>query len=120
MSNRLQVETTILRFFESMNSDDVSGLPLADQVELHGPLTPEPVRGEAEVRNHLQQIAPFMLNVNTGKMIIEGNSAAVLAEFEGVNGIRLEGAYFLQVEDGKISDVKTIFDSRPLFAGSDN
>ena len=103
-----------------MNSDDVSGLPLADQVELHGPLTPEPVRGEAEVRNHLQQIATFMLNVITGKMIIEGNSAAVLAEFEGVNGIRIEGAYFLQVEDGKISDVKTIFDSRPLFAGSDN
>ena len=120
MSSRLQVETIILRFFELMNSDDVSGLPLAEQVELHGPLTPEPVRGKAEVHDHLQQIAPFMLNVNTGKMIIEGNSVAVLAEFEGVNGIHLEGAYFLEVKDGKISEVKTIFDSRPLFSGSDN
>jgi len=117
LSNRLQVETTVLRFIELINSDDVSGLPLAEQVELHGPLTPEPVRGQAEVRDHLQQIAPFILNANTRKVIIEGNSAAVLADIESVNGVHLEEAFFLEVEDGKIREVRTVFDSRPLFAG---
>jgi len=118
VSNRLQVETAILHFFEVMNSDDVSGLPLSENVEYFGILSKEPVRGESAVRDHIQQIAPFMLNVINRKMIIEGDSGAVLTKFEGVNGVHVDGSFFFEVEDGKISEIRAIFDSRPLFSGS--
>jgi len=118
VNNRSQVESAILHFFDALNSDNISGLPLAQNVEYYGILVTEPVRGESEVRDHLQQIAPFILNVSNRKMIIDKDSGAVLTKVEGVNGVHVDGAYFLKVEDGKISEIRAIFDSRPLFAGS--
>ncbi len=117
MSSRAQVESAILQFFEALNSDDASGLPLAEQVKFFGMLSPEPICGEVEVRDHIQQVAPFMLNETIRQMIIEGDSGAVLAKFEGVNGVHVDGTYFLKVEDGKISEIRAVLDTRPLFAG---
>lgn len=100
-----------------MNSDDASGLPLSGDVEYEGVLNPEPIRGEAEVRDHIQQIAPFM-DVSQKMVLIDGDSAAILADFESVNGIHSKGAFFLEVTSGKISRIRTVLDTRPLFAGS--
>jgi hypothetical protein len=118
LSDRTQVEAIALQFFETMSTDDVSGLPLSKQVEYFGILTPEPIRGEFEVREHLQQIAPFMLNVKHGKMIIEGGAVAALVEFDVVNGIHVKGAYFLEVVAGEICLLRAIFDSHAMMSGS--
>jgi hypothetical protein len=118
MSNRASVETAIGLFFEAINSNDASVLPLSENVEYRGILTPDPKRGEAEVREHIEQVAPFVLNLSRYQTVIENNSAAVLVDFEGVNGVRVEGAYFLQLENGEFSQITAVFDSRPLFAGS--
>ena len=117
MSNRSQVESAVSQFFEAMISNDASKLPLSEHVEYLGVLTPEPIRGETDVRAHVQETAPFMQSITQGKIVIEGDSCAVVSAFEAVNGVHIEGAYFLEVTDGNISLIRSVFDSRPLFSG---
>jgi len=117
LSDRSQIETTVLQFFEALNTDDASGVALSEYVEYTGMLTPEPVRGEIDVREHLHQIAPFMRNVSHGKMIIEDGRCAVLSEFDGVNNVHTKGAFFLEMEEGRISKMTAVFDTRPLMSG---
>ena len=117
MSNRAEIEAVINQLFEALNSDDVNALPLTQNAEYSGALTPEPVIGEESVRQRLQEFAPFMLHLNAHRLIIENGAAAALIEFTGVNGVRIEGTMFIDVEQGKISRIRSIFDSRPFFAG---
>ena len=120
MEDREQVEAAILKFFEALNIDDASGVPLAKNVEYHGMFSPEPVRGDVDVRDYIQQIAPFMLNERYSKMIVEDGSVAVTADFDSVNGIHDEGAYFFEVEQGHIKGVKAVFDTRRMFEGKNS
>jgi len=117
MEDRAQVEAVILKFFEALNIDDASGVPLAEDAEYHGMLSPEPIRGEIDVRDHIQQIAPFLLNEKYSKLIVEGGSAAVMAAIDSVNGIHSEGAYFFEVEHGQIKRIRAMFDTRRIFEG---
>ena len=117
MTSRAEVEAVILKFVEALNIDDASIVPLADDVEYYGLFSADPIQGEAAVRDHIEQVAPFMLNETYGKMIIEGGSVAVHTSFDSVNGIHSEGAYFFEVEDDKIREVRALFDTRPMFEG---
>jgi ketosteroid isomerase-like protein len=118
LSNRSQIESIIGQFYEAMNSDDTSNLPLAENAEYSGVLTPDPVRGEAQVRQHLQETAPFISNIRSTRMIIEEGAVASLTELDIVNGIHVEGTYVFDVENGKISRIRGIFDTRAFFTGS--
>ena len=118
MDDRAQVEAVISKFFEALNIDDASDVPLADNVEYHGMFSPLPTRGEPEVRDYIQQIAPFMLNEKYSKLIIDGGSAAVMGEFDFVNGLHNEGAFFFEVENGLISIIRAVFDTRQIFEGA--
>ncbi len=120
MKDRSQVEAVILKFFEALNIDDASGIPLAKQVEYYGMLSPNPICGESDVRDHIQQIAPFMLNEKHGKMIIEGGSVALMGEFDSVNGLHNEGAFFFEIKNDQISEVRVVFDTRQMFEGKNN
>ena len=102
MTSRTQVESVVLKFVEALNIDDASVIPLTKHVEYHCMFSPIPISGESDVREYIDQIAPFMLNETYGKMIIEGGSVAVMTSFDSVNGIHNEGAFFFEVEDGKI------------------
>lgn len=117
MEDRSQVEAAISKFFEALNIDDASGVPLAKDVKYYGMFSPTPTIGEAEVREYIQQIAPFMENEKYGKIIIEDGSVAVMAEFDSVNGLHNEGAFFFEVQDGQLTDVRVIFDTRRMFEG---
>ncbi len=119
MSNRAEVESVVLKFIEALNIDDASVVPLAEHVEYHGMFSPRPVIGQAEVRDYINQIAPFMVNEKYGKMIIEGGSVAVQTSFDAVNDISNEGAFFFEVEDEKITAIRAIFDTRRWFAGKE-
>jgi len=120
LTNRAEVESIVLKFIKALNIDDASIVPLAEQVVYHGMFSPVPICGESDVRNYINQIAPFMLNETYSKMIIEGNSVAVMAAFDAVNGLHNEGAFFFEVEGDKISSIKALFDTRQMFAGKDN
>jgi len=117
LTDRAKVEAIILKFVEALNIDDASIVPLAEDVEYYGLFSPEPVRGEADVRDYIQQVAPFMLNETYGKMVIEGGSVAVRTAFDSVNGIHSEGAYFFEVEGDRIREIRSVFDTRPVFEG---
>ncbi len=117
MQDRSQVEAVISKFFEALNIDDASDVPLAKDVKHYGMFSPTPTSGETEVREYIQQIAPFMENEKYGKIIIEGGSVAVMAEFDSVNGLHNEGAFFFEIQDGQLTEVRVIFDTRRMFEG---
>jgi hypothetical protein len=118
MTDRTEVKLLVDQFFKALLNDDVSELPLANDVELTGALQPAPIRGEVDVRDHLVQIAPFMRRVHYSRLIIEDNSAAAVTEFVAVNGVNSKGAYFFEVKDGKIQLIESVFDTRPFFTGN--
>jgi len=120
LSNRAEVEAVVLKFVEALNIDDASVVPLTRHVKYHGMFSPIPVSGESDVRDYIEQIAPFMINETYGKMIIEGGSVAVMTSFDSVNGIHSEGAFFFEVEGEKISAIRAIFDTRRLYGNKDS
>jgi hypothetical protein len=117
VSERSQLEKLVLQFFEALNSEDAGGVPLSEHVVFGGMLTPEPVRGRADVRAHLQQIAPFIRNIRNGNMVIEDGAVAVPVKFEAVNGVVIEGAFFFSTEDGAFTLIRALFDTHPLMTG---
>jgi len=119
LTSRAEVEAVVLKFIEALNIDDASAVPLTENAEYHGMFSPTPICGESDVRDYIDQIAPFMLNETYGKMIIEGGSVAVMASFDSVNGIHNEGAFFFEVEGDRISAIRAVFDTRRMFAGKE-
>ena len=120
MSDRTVMERTVGLYFKAINSDDASIVPLADDVVLCGPMVPEPITGEAAVRQHIMDIAPFIARRVEKFSVIEGDSAAVIMEFESLNGLIIEGAEFFQVRDGKIYYIQNFFDTRKLIQGANS
>jgi len=118
LNDRSQTESIVGQFYEAMNSDDISRLPLAEDAEYSGALAPDTVRGKAAVRRHLQDTAPFILNIHSTRMIIEGGAVASLTELDIVNGMHVEGTYVFDIENGEIRRIRGIFDTRAFFAGA--
>ncbi len=85
---------------------------------MHGPMMPEPVRGEAAVRQHISDIAPFVARMDPRLTVIEGDTAAVIMEFKGLSGVVIEGAEFFRVKDGLIFSDQVFFDTRALLKGA--
>jgi hypothetical protein len=117
MSERLNIERAISLFFEAINNNDSSLIPLAEDVVMSGPMMPEPISGEAAVRAYLDETAPFMARMDPKTTVIEGDNAAVIVEFEGLNGVVIGGAEFFRVKNGLICNNQVFFDTRPLFKG---
>jgi hypothetical protein len=120
LTSRAEVESVVLKFVEALNIDDASVVPLTKHVEYHGMFSPIPICGESDVREYIDQIAPFMLNETYGKMIVEGGSVAVMTSFDSVNGTHNEGAFFFEVEGDKINSIRAVFDTRRMFKGKDS
>ena len=118
MSDRTDMERIIGLYFKAINNNDASMVPLAEDVVISGPMLPEPITGEAAVRRHIADTAPFIARQIEKYSVIEGDSAAVILEFEGINGLIMEGAEFFRVRDGKICDMQNFFDTRPLIRGA--
>jgi hypothetical protein len=56
--------------------------------------------------------------VELKRALYDGDSAALVIEFESVNGVVIEGTEFLRIEDGRIRDIRVYFDTGPLLRGS--
>jgi hypothetical protein len=117
MSDSEHIEGTIRDFFAATSTDEVAALSLADQVEMHGPMLPEPLHGEVAVREHLHQLAPFIKHTEVLELVIDRNSAAARTLTHSINGVELEGAYFFRIYQGQISRIRSLFDTRVLLAG---
>ena len=117
MSNPTDIHGIVARFIEAFNSNDASTVPLAADVVYSGPMMPEPLRGGTAVRQHIAEIAPFVARMELRRILVEGDSAAAVFRFEGLNGVVIEGAEFFRFRDGLICDIQVFFDSRPLIRG---
>ena len=120
MSDRTDMERAIGLYFKAINSNDADIVPLADDVVMSGPMLPEPIKGETAVRQHIADTAPFIARWIEKYSVIEGDSAAVILEFEGLNGLIMEGAEFFRVRDGKICLLQNFFDTRTLIQGANS
>ncbi len=118
MSDRTDMERIIGLYFKAINSNDASIVPLTDDVVICGPMLPEPITGEAAVRQHIVDTAPFIARWVEKFSVIEGDSAAVVLEFESLNGLIIEGAEFFRVRDGEICQIQNFFDTRLLITGA--
>lgn len=117
MSERSEIQQAIALYFEGLHKNDASIIPLADDVVMRGPMMPEQKSGEAEVRQYINEIAPFIAGVTTGDILIDSDGAAVIFTFELLNGTTIEGAQFFRVKDGLIRQDLVFFDTRILFKG---
>jgi hypothetical protein len=117
MSERSEVERALRLFYEGINSNNVSIIPLAEDVVISRPMTPDPVSGEEAVRRYIGETAPFIARLDPIAIIIEGGNAAVSIEFEGLNGVVIQGAEIFRIENGLICSGHLYFDTRPLFRG---
>ena len=118
MSERAEVEQAIGLYFEAVNANDSSIIPLADNVVMSGPMMPEAISGVAAVRQYINETAPFMARMERKLTVIEGENVAVLLEFEGLNGVIFEGVEIFRVSNGLICSAQIFFDTRPLFKGT--
>ena len=118
MSERAEVERAIGLYFEAINSNDASIIPLADDMVMSGPMMPDPISGAAAVRQYLDETSPFMVRIEPKTIIIEGESVAVIVEFEGLNGVIFEGVEIFRVSNDLICSAQVFFDTRPLFKGT--
>lgn len=118
MSDRSEVELAVSLYFEGMNTNNAAIIPLADDVVVTGPMMGEPIAGETAVRQYISEIAPFVVRLDRKLTTIEGDTAAVILEFEGVNGVIIEGAEFFKVRDCNIYFDQIFFDPRPLIKGA--
>jgi hypothetical protein len=117
MSDNTAIQMLIHQFFEALNGNDTSELPVTDQIEYLGMMLTEPIRGRAAVTNHLDEISPFIASIRGGEAVISNDAAAVVAQFEGINGVSFDGSYFFRFEGSRFSRIQAIFDTRPLLKG---
>lgn len=118
MTTTHDMQHAVARLIEAIASDDAGIIPLAANVVHSSPLLPEPIEGESAVRAHIAAIAPFVSRVELKRALYDGDSAALVIEFESVNGVVIEGVEFLRIEGGRINDVRVYFDTAPLLRGS--
>jgi len=117
MSEREQIVRAIGCYIEAINTDNPKIIPLAEDVVMEGPMLPEPIRGEAAVRQYLGETAPFIARMKLKNSVIEEDKAAVFVEFEGLNDVIIDGAYFFQFTGGLICYEQAYFDTRPIVKG---
>jgi ketosteroid isomerase-like protein len=118
MNQRSDIEQAVKLFIEAINSNDASKIPLTEDVVMSGPMMAEPTVGAAAVRQYINETSPFIALMELKTTLIDGDEAAIIMEFTGLNGVVIEGAEFFRFRDGKIASDQIFFDARRLFKGA--
>lgn len=116
MSDRAAIRQIIERYIDGINSGEVAGIPLTDDVEFQGAMLAEPKIGAPAVRQHLADIAPFA-DLELVELIIDGDAAAAMIELQTVTGQTLMGLGLFRFRDGAICDHRSFTDTHQLFTG---
>lgn len=119
MSEREQIERVIALYVEAFNTENTDIIPLDEDVVVCGPMMPEPLQGEAAVRQYLAETAPFIARMKLNMLVVEDDMAAATMLFESVNGVAMEGAYFFRFSGGRICYIQLFFDTHRLFKGAE-
>jgi predicted secreted protein len=118
MSDSQHIDRVVRGYFAAVASGATGQLELAPNIEVTGPLLPEPLHGVPAVHEYLLQIAPFISAAEVLEIVIDRNSAAARALIHSINGVEFEGAFFFRIYQGQISRVRSLFDTRGLMGAS--
>jgi hypothetical protein len=112
MDTRLAVE----RYFEGLETGDVSKIPLAGNVRFVAPTVPEGVQGEEEVRSLLANVAAGLRSLVVARIFVDGEHSCAPFEFvfRDDNMPPLAGVDCFRVVEGKIVEIQPFYDPRPL------
>lgn len=107
-------------YVKSLNSKQISDLPLSEDVEFDGPLLDNPIQGKQSVLSFLSEVAPFLSQYEASAFHTSESGACIetVVSFEGMGDESLFEVTCLSTEYGKINSIRLYFDPRPLIENS--
>jgi hypothetical protein len=117
MSQTEQTRSFIQDFFSALDERAAERIRIAENCCYTGSMLAGTIRGAADVREHIANVAPFIDRIEIGRVVVEGSSGAVLARLQGLGGKTIDGAMFFEVEDGQLTRFDNLFDTRQLVNG---
>jgi hypothetical protein len=117
MNQTEQTRSFILDYFEALNKRAAERIPIAENCRYSGSMLAGKIRGAETVREHITNIAPFIDRFEILRLVAEGPSGAVIVRLQGLGGKTIEGAVFFEVEDGRLTRVDNLYDTRQLVNG---
>ena len=117
MTERSQIKDIIDDYIRAVNANDLSDVPFSPGVVMTGPMIPVPIEGAQAVREHLQNVAPFVKHFALLELVIEGEKAAGVFDYESINGIRFQACQFFRFENGAIAEDRVFYDTAILMRG---
>ena len=114
----MDTRSAVELYFEGLSSGDVSGIPLGQDVRFVGPMVPEAVQGEVEVRELLSNIAVGFKKMVAERILVDGEYSCAPFEFEVTddNVPPIAGVDCFRVVRGEIVEIQPFYDPRPLLA----
>ena len=114
----LDTKSAVALYFEGLQSGDVSDIPLDPDVRFLGPMLPEAVEGEAEVRALLANVAADFRTISAERILVDGEYSCAPFEFQVTddNVPPIAGVDCFRVVEGKIVEIQPFYDPRPLLA----
>jgi ketosteroid isomerase-like protein len=104
-----------VRYFEALIRKDLRAAPLAPDVVMESPVTPQ-LRGVGSVLEYLEALTSIAKAIRALDFIADGNKVAVQFEIETAAGV-IPGFECLEISDGLIRKLRPYFDARPLTNG---
>ena len=101
-------------YFDALGADRLEDIPVAENCSYTSSMLSETIYGAAGVRQHIAQIAPFVERFEVKRMVVEGINGAVIVRLFGFGNKRVEGVVFFVVEDGCLTALDNLFDTRQL------
>jgi len=117
MSQTEQTRSFMRNYFDALNEQAVERIPIAGDCRYSGSMLAGTIRGADTVREHIGAVAPFIDRFEILRLVAEGPSGAVIVRLQGLGGKTIEGAVFFEVEDGQLTRLDNLFDTRQLVNG---
>ena len=117
MSQTEQTRSFIRNFFDALNERVVERVPIASDCRYTGSMLAGKIRGADRVHEHLGVIASLIDRFEILRLVADGPSGAVIVQLQGIGSKTIEGAMFFEVEDGRLTRLDNLFDTRQLVNG---
>ena len=86
MNQTEQTRSFIQDFFSALDERAAERIRIAENCCYTGSMLAGTIRGAADVREHIANVAPFIDRIEIGRVVVEGSSGAVLARLQGLGG----------------------------------
>lgn len=116
MTTDPQTGRAIEAYFLGLETSDASLIPLHADVVFRGPMVPDGIRGESDVKAFLQDIAAGLETITAERIFVDGEHSCAPFAFTIKDGPSISGVDCFRVLDGLIVEIQPYFDPRPLLA----